>query len=213
MCGDKFWYHRSMIIDLSVSLNEKTPIYPGDPPFLANQAGSLDITGCVDHEFRMGNHLGTHIDAPAHVVTDGKAIDDFGIEQFVGQGRVIDVSDNNFSQEKFSDVLSDEIIVLHTGMSTKFDQEIYFHEYPVMPVDIAALLVGKKVKMVAVDACSVDPYGTFMIHETLLRGGVLVAENLSNSEKLLGKTFKIYALPLKLGLDGSPARIIADVSA
>ncbi|MBP6880835.1 cyclase family protein [Candidatus Saccharibacteria bacterium] len=201
-----------MIIDLSVSLNEKTPTYPGDPPFLANQTGNQDSTGCVDHEFRMGNHLGTHIDAPAHVITGGAGIDDFGIEKFAGRGRIIDVSDNNFSQENFAEVSAGEIIILHTGMSAKVDQELYFHEYPVMPSNITKLLVDKKIAMVAVDACSVDPYGTFINHETLLSGNVLIAENLCNTEKLLGKNFKVYALPLKLRLDGSPARIVAEIS-
>ena len=65
--------------------------------------------------------------------------------------------------------------------------------------------------MVAVDSCSVDPFGSFMNHETLLRGNILIAENLTKTEKLIGKSFKIYALPLRLELDGSPARIIAEL--
>jgi arylformamidase len=201
-----------MIIDLSVSLDEETPIYPGDPPFSASQKGSIESTDCVDHEFRMGNHVGTHIDAPAHVMAGGKAIDAFSIERYIGQGRIIDVSDNNFDREKFADVSTGEIVILHTGMSEKYHQESYFKEYPTMPADVARLLVDRKVKMVAVDSCSVDQFGSFINHELLLRGDVLIAENLANTEKLLGKDFKIYALPLKLKLDGSPARVIADIS-
>ena len=115
-----------MIIDLSVKINENTPVYPEDPSFSANQTGSLDTSGCVDHEFRMGNHLGTHIDAPAHVMDDGTVVDGFDIERFVGVGRIIDVSDNDFDEEKFIEVESGEIVVLHTNMYKKYATEEYF---------------------------------------------------------------------------------------
>lgn len=200
-----------MIIDLSVKINEKTPAYPGDPPFSANQTGSLESNNCVDHEFKMGNHLGTHIDAPSHVVDGGARVDGFEVEQFIGKGRIIDVSDNDFSQEKFAQIAADEIIVLHTGMSEKYNQDEYFKKYPVMPVEISDLLVDIGIKMVAVDSCSVDAFGSFINHETLLRGNVLIAENLTNTEKLLGKSFRIYAFPLRLDLDGSPARVVAEI--
>ncbi len=41
---------------------------------------------------------------------------------------------------------------------------------------------------------------------------MLIIENLTNLDKLAGKDFTVYALPIKLELDGAPARVIAQVA-
>jgi len=97
------------------------------------------------------------------------------------------------------------------GLSGNYHEAIYFEDYPAMPVEIANYLVGKKVKMVGVDACSVDNKDGFPIHKILLSGNVLIIENLTNLSKLAGKNFKAYALPINLQIDGAPARVIAEV--
>ena len=35
-------------------------------------------------------HNGTHIDAPAHFIKDGKTVDTIGLEAFVGKAYVVD---------------------------------------------------------------------------------------------------------------------------
>jgi kynurenine formamidase len=45
----------------------------------------------------------------------------------------------------------------------------------------------------------------------LLKNDVLIIENLTNLHELEGKDFTVYALPIKLQLDGAPARVIAAV--
>ncbi len=52
----------------------------------------------------------------------------------------------------------------------------------------------------------------FKTHKILLGGGVLIIENLTNVGLLAGKDFTVYALPIKLELDGAPARVIAQVA-
>jgi kynurenine formamidase len=39
----------------------------------------------------------------------------------------------------------------------------------------------------------------------------LIIENLTNLSQLQGKDFTVYALPLKLDVDGAPTRAIAEV--
>jgi hypothetical protein len=77
--------------------------------------------------------------------------------------------------------------------------------------EVAKYLVDAKVKMVGVDTCSVDNQDGFPIHKILLAGKVLIIENLTNLNQLTGKDFKVYALPLNLQIDGSPARVIAEI--
>ncbi len=56
------------LIDLSVLLNEKAPVYPGDPKTVIKQAGALDKDGANDNYVSVGTHVGTHIDAPFHML-------------------------------------------------------------------------------------------------------------------------------------------------
>ena len=64
--------------------------------------------------------------------------------------------------------------------------------------------------MVGMDSASPD-YPDFPIHKILLRNDILIIENLTNLHLLAGQQFKIYALPLNLEIDGSPARVIAEL--
>jgi arylformamidase len=200
-----------VIIDLSVPINEQTPVYPGDPATKIAQAGVLAKDGYTDHYLSIGTHVGTHIDAPMHMLEGGKSLDQMPIDQFVGKGRVIDVGDGDFDVIKSAGIQAGEIVLLRTGMSEKYHEPVYFENYPAMTDDIAKYLVERKVKMVGIDTCSVDNQDGFPIHKTLLAGNVLIIENLTNLDQLIGKDFTIYALPIKLQLDGAPTRVVAEI--
>lgn len=59
------------IIDLSVVVNEQTPVYPGDPAMSIKPAGQLAKDGFNDHLISIGTHVGTHIDgSPARVIAE-----------------------------------------------------------------------------------------------------------------------------------------------
>lgn len=200
-----------MIIDLSVPINEQTPIYPGDPATVIKPAGILAKDGFNDHYVSIGTHVGTHIDAPMHMVENGKGLDQVPIEQFVGKGKLVVVSGSNFDGAKEANIQEGDIVLFSTGISQKYHEDVYFEDYPVMSEEVAKYLVDKKVKMVGVDTCSVDSQKGFPIHKILLAGNVLIIENLTNLERLTGKGFDVYALPIKLQIDGAPARVIAKI--
>jgi|GEM_PF-3072132 len=46
----------------------------------------------------------------------------------------------------------------------------------------------------------------------LLSGDVLIIENMTNLAQLEGKRFTVYALPLKLDVDGAPTRAVAVIN-
>jgi arylformamidase len=199
-----------MLVDLSVPLNEKTPVYPGDPATKIEPAGVLAKDGYNDHFISIGTHVGTHIDAPLHMLEGGLSLDKLPIEQFVGNGRVVEVTGKTFDAVKQAGILAGDIVLFCTGMSDKYHDPAYFEDYPAMTEEVARYLVEAKVKMVGVDTCSVDNQDGFPIHKILLAGNVLIIENLTNLNQLTGKDFKVYALPLNLQIDGSPARVIAE---
>lgn len=200
-----------MYIDLSVTLNEQTPVYPGDPATKISPAGVLARDGWCDHYISVGTHVGTHIDAPMHMVKDGKSIDKFPPEKFIGQSRLVDLSRGGFEQVLDINMSKGEIILFYSGMSKKYHLPGYFEKYPVMSTEVAEYIAKNNVKMIGLDACSVDNAVDFPIHKILLSKEVLIIENLTNLDLLIGKKFKIYALPVNLQLDGSPARVIAEI--
>ncbi len=198
-------------VDLSVLINEDTPIYPGDPKTIIKPAGVLDKDGYCDHYLSIGTHVGTHVDAPMHMLAGGKALDQIPVDQFIGRGVYVDVIDGNFDTLKDADIQEGDIVLLYTGMGAKYHESAYFEDYPAMSEEVAQYLVAKKIKMIGIDACSPDNKDGFPVHKILLEGGVLIAENLTNLEQLVGKTFKVFALPINLQIDAAPARIIAEI--
>lgn len=200
-----------MFIDLSVILNEKTPVYPGDPIISAKPNGILEKDGYADSIVTFGNHNGTHVDAPSHMVSDGKTLDQFSVDKFSGKGILINVQ-RGFTLDlvKKAKIEQDYVVLFYTGMSEKYYSEEYFTKYPMIPEEVANYLVDKKIKMVGVDMCSVD-HEPFSIHRIFLKNEILIIENLTNLSSLENREFTVYAFPLKLQIDGSPARVVAQI--
>lgn len=199
-------------IDLSVPLTEKTPVYPGDPVTKIEQAGVLETSGYEDHYVSVGTHVGTHIDAPAHMIKGGKTLNQVELDRFIGRGVYIKVDKEiTLDKVKTVDIGDGDIVLFHTGMSDVYHQKEYYDNYPAISETVANYLVSKRVKMVGVDMCSVD-HEPFPVHKIFLGNGALIIENLTNLSQLDGKKFKVYALPISLQIDGAPARVIAELS-
>src|SRR3990167_984041 len=202
-----------MIIDLTHRLNEDTPVFPGDPKLTIQTADTIAEAGYLGHSLSMGTHAGTHIDAPAHMIEGGKTLDLFTPDTFVGRACYIRVEHGSFDLETVmeADIREGDIVVFNTDMSYRFYDEVYFTDYPVMSRQIAEYLVSKKVKMVGVDTCSIDKEEGFPIHKILLGANIPAIENLTNLEQLATVSARIFALPMRLNVDGAPARVIAEI--
>lgn len=199
-----------MFVDLTVLLNNNTPAYPGDAPFKSQQAGSYDTTGFLDHVISLNNHGGTHIDAPAHMIEGGKTLDKFAPEKFIGNGLLVDVRNGiELSIVQNANIKQDDIVIFWTGM--QFGSKEYYVKYPAIDEEIANYIVQLQPKMIGIDTCSFDNKEGFPIHKILLARDILLIENLTNLEKMENKKFKIYTFPLNLQLDGSPARVVAEI--
>jgi len=201
-----------MFIDLSVSLDEKTPVFPGDIKTQIKTGGILEKDGYQDHYVCVGTHVGTHIDAPSHMIKGSESIEKIPLDHFSGRGVYVKVDNNKFDIEAVKKIAIQEgdIILFHTGMSDRYYESKYFDNYPDIPESIVNYLVEKKIKAIGVDMCSPD-HSPWAMHKILLKNNILIIENLTNLASLFGKEFKIYAFPLKVALDGSPVRVVAEI--
>jgi kynurenine formamidase len=198
-------------VDLSVKLDEFTPVYPGDPETSIKPAGVLSRDGFCDHLISVGTHVGTHIDAPMHMLQNAKSIDSFSLDKLIGKGQVIDISSSDYSEVLASDLEQGGILLLHSGRIKDYHDATYFTDYPVMSEQVIEYIISKKPMMVGIDACSFDKDDNFPVHKKLLSSEILLIENLANLDKLFQKEFRVYAIPLKLTVDASPARVFAEV--
>ncbi|NJE62471.1 cyclase family protein [Thermococcus sp. 21S7] len=188
-----------MIIDLSLPISENTPVYPDDPPVSVKLWAVIDRDGYYMNVLKMGEHSGTHVDAPAHFVPGGKTIDEMPLEKFIGEGIVLDVRDGD------GPVRLDEIP--DGGYFGKM--VLFLTGGRELSPEVALFLVAEGARAVGTDAMSI---GDDAVHKILLSAEVPVFENLANLELLIGLEFTFAAFPLRIeGGSGSPVRAVAFV--
>ena len=107
----------SKYYDLTAEISEKSVVFPGDPEYKMQQVCSLNKGSTFNLcQMQLGNHTGTHIDYPAHVIKEGKTSSDFLIVHLIGSGIIIRVPDTeksitkNFITEQ--SIMSDDIVFL-----------------------------------------------------------------------------------------------------
>lgn len=205
-----------MIIDLTHRIESEMPVYPGDAETRLEQSKYFHIDGYNNHQLSVNMHAGTHIDGPMHLLDIQKYMSESSVEQFVGDGVLLDVQEAAAIdyKEKYEALIKEEqIVILHTGHGELYGQPAYFEDYPVLTTEFVDLLVRKKVKMIGLDTPSPDHY-PFEIHKSLFSNHIFIIENLTNVKRLLGITsFEIIALPLNIKADSSVARVIARIKA
>lgn len=202
-----------MLYDLTHQIDANLPVYPGDPRVKIEQVGVFERDGYRDCLVTMGNHNGTHIDAPQHMLKEGKALSDYPPERFVTKAICVDAG-NGFDAAKIAPQITEPNlgVLFYTGASQRFYEESYWHQYAVLDDATIQVLIDKKVSIIGIDTGSFDIADDFPVHKTLLGADILLIENLTNLEPLVGKAFELYALSLKLEADGAPARVIAKLS-
>ena len=105
-------------------------------------------------------------------------------------------------------------LILRTGWSAFVDETKWRDELPRVSLELANWCVEHHVKLLGVEPPSVADVNhlpeLIQIHQTLLRGGVLIVEGLINLDAIVQEKVFFAALPLKpLRGDGSPVRAFA----
>ncbi|MDO1560112.1 cyclase family protein [Brevundimonas sp. 2R-24] len=203
------------LIDLTHSFDHSMPVYPGDDCPEITQIARIAEDEYNEFCFRGGMHVGTHIDAPLHMVADGQPVSAIPVSRFFGRGRLIDArgsSEISVDLLKGARVERGDIIVVLTGWHERFRKADYFADHPLVTPAFAEELIRKEVSILALDTPTPDRH-PFPIHKMLLGNGVLIIENLANVSSLVDHpSFEIVALPAKYQWDGAPVRVVAKPS-
>ncbi|MBK1787482.1 cyclase family protein [Prauserella cavernicola] len=208
------------------------PIWPGMPKIPVLPDVELDAVSRISagapmniSALRLALHVGTHIDAPSHVVDGGASIDELPLDRFDRHAVVTSVRRGPGEEITVADILDGgpapqpgDFLLLHTGWGEKFGSAGY-DDFPSLSPDAADWAVREGVSLVGSDTLTPDlPVSrrdtgfTFPVHRTLLGNDVLIGENLRNLGAVAGRRVHVHALPLAVHRgDAGPSRIVADV--
>lgn len=198
-------------IDLTHIITNDMPVFPGDVSVELKSICNYKDNGVSNHLISSSLHAGTHIDAPGHLSSNDKKIIDFDISKFIGKSVFINAKNlKNINKEAvIGKIKKNDIVLFYTGFDKYFYDEVYFYKYPVIDIGCAQYLVANEIKMIGIDFPSVDYY-PHDVHKLLLSNDILIIENLTNLQELIGyDNIEVLAFPLKVDGHGAPARVIA----
>ena len=199
-------------IDLSYEIENNMAVYPGDEEVSIEFTKKYDNDGYTYSVLKSGMHVGTHLDCPMHLTDSSKYISEYPLENFIGEGVIIDVRGKELItlEKEYEDLLNEkEIVILFTGYEKYYGTNDYYENHPIISEELVDLFIEKKIRMVGFDMPSPDKY-PFNIHKKLLNNRIFILENLCNLERLAGEEdFKVIAFPLKIKGEGSMVRAVA----
>lgn len=202
-------------IDLSYEIEHQMAVYPGDDELKLYRHRFLNRDYYNDTKLETGMHVGTHIDAPSHLLNKDRFICDYPVEKFIGNGCLLDVRNEEIiklKDEYLDKVQEGDIILLYTGYDEFFGTDKYFENHPIVDEKLAQFFVDHGVKLIGIDMPSPDQY-PFKVHHKLLENDILIIENLRNLKKLEGvKRFEVMAFPLNIRAEASLTRVVARIN-
>ena len=203
-----------MIIDLTRKIHKEMPFIPFEEAINIEPSNFPGFPEIAISSFKAFSHIGTHIDAPYHFITNGKKMHEIDVNRFVGKGHLIDLSDKKRELIVLDDmpkttIEKGRIIIIYTGMEKYWSKPREQHTE--LSEEAAKHLLQYEPKMIGADSLALDfVKNNFKAHKAILGADVPIIEDLVNLDKLIGKTFDVMAFPLKIdGLEASPARVLA----
>lgn len=208
------------LYDLSHSLNNDIPVYPGTARPLFEPVAAIETEGYREIRLCFHSHLGTHIDAPAHMLENGITLDRLPLDTFAGKARIIPVPaemqliEKDFLQSCAGSLAATDFVLFKTGWGKLWGKPGYFKGFPVLAAGAVDWLLEFSLKGIGFDSISADPVESsdYPNHFRLLKKGLIIIENLVFPDELAEITgdFSCFPLPLQ-DADGSPVRAIMRV--
>jgi len=204
---------QSIIVDLTRSLDASfVPYADGgyvDPPLTFSEWSSLQKEGFRVTQMTLGTQSGTHIDAPAHFLTDGACLETLSPEHLVGSFFLIDLSGKMPLADpvrRLREYRGEKILFLRTAenqlarMTRDLLQKI---------LSLPPLLLVLSGRVVIEDAAP------FSFNRLVAGASKYLTEDLDEqaAHQIAGEG-EMFVLPLKLaGVSGSPCRVVVRMNA
>ncbi|MDR3643229.1 MAG: cyclase family protein [Candidatus Doudnabacteria bacterium] len=218
------------VIDLTHTLAANIPSWDGTGGF--GLEIDTDYKDCVaPNLFRTQKivsnaGMGTHMDAPAHVIPGGRTIDLLKSDELVVDCIVVDVISKSYDNylvmpevieefEKAHDQIpAGSFVIFYTGWSKFWETPKKYHndhKFPGVHSSTADILVTRNVAGVGIDTLSCDRGDAgFPVHHAILGANKYLVENIANANLLPPTGAKILVLPMNIkDATEAPIRLIA----
>jgi kynurenine formamidase len=211
------------------------PRWPGDPAVAFRPVADLGTDGYRLRELTIGEHSGTHVNAPSTLFADGVSVDAVDPDRLVAPLVVIDArarcevdADHALTgaevaawEAEHGRVPPRALVVMFTGWQDRWDDPAAYlgadaagvlHFPGIAPETARWLFDERAVGGFGIDTHGVDPGrdDSLATNRIALAAGCLVVENLAHLDEVppAGATAVIGVLALTGGT-GSPARVLA----
>ncbi len=217
-------------VDLSHTLEENIPAYPTHARFGRTLYESYEYGDpALQYGLTLGEHTGTHMDAPLHFIPEGPAhygTDEIPLDRLAGRAATIEATDLGAGdlldvdrieawEAEHGRIEAGDRVLIRYGWDRKWttgpEGRRFLEDWPGLSGGTAEYLVDKGVSLVGCDTLAVDAMVSTEnpAHYALLGNEVYIVENLKNLDRL--PPFCVFlVLPLKIkGGSGSPVRAVA----
>ena len=223
------------VVDLTYPLHADFPTFSGKAQFSMEARATHARDGYADFNLMMGEHTGTHIDAPLHFSADGLSVDALEPRHLIAPLVVIDIrakaehnpdaqltpDDIRAYTKRFGAIPLHASVVMRSGWQRFMGTGRYRgfdgarQHYPGFHVEAVEMLIEDgNAASIGVDTLSLD-YGAttdFATHRAWLPSGRFGIENLANLDAVPEHGAQIFiGAPKHQGGSGGPARILAVV--
>ncbi|HEY6970106.1 MAG TPA: cyclase family protein [Candidatus Angelobacter sp.] len=153
-----------MIYDVSVPILDTMPVWPSDPQVKLtpkphssrDKSHIVRVTG-----IEIGSHTGTHIDAPYHMIEDGRRLNQIPLQTLIGPVVVLEIpgvrSIKSSDLEKFN-LSGVQRILFKTDNSQHWNDSKFYEEFVYLEPEAAEFLVERDIKLVGIDYLSIDKF-------------------------------------------------------
>ena len=197
-----------MIYDISSPISEALAVWPGDMQPRREVARRGDVTSSSIHTTV---HVGTHADAPGHMIPGERGIDQQDLELYVGPCQVIRIEaarGSGITPDMLAMPIEAPRVLLATG--TYPDSTSFNEDFAAPTPELIDLLAAEGVRLLGVDTPSVDLFTAegVPVHLRVFKHDMALLEVL-RLEGVPAGLYELIALPLRLeGFDASPVRAI-----
>jgi kynurenine formamidase len=207
------------VLDLTHAFDNGMPVFPGLPDPSFEPIAKVEEDGYAMTRYAMLNHIGTHIDAPAHQIAGGDTLDEIGLERLVTDALRIDVSHRDPHgaipleeiRPHLDDVRAGDIVLFYSNNARNYGTESYWTGWSYPDADASRALIERGISAVGFDGPSADPVDstTMDLHRIWLSAGRMILENVNNLDQLPSRA-QIVVAPMKVArANGAPTRIFA----
>ena len=221
--------------DLTYPLTTTFPAFTPGEEAMRRTVATIGNDGYYMQEWRIIEHIGTHVDAPGHFTPGGRSAPELQPSELVVPAVVIDIAaraarnpdtvvtvgDIQAFEQRYGRIPDDAAVLMYSGWGAKVgDPDAYrgtdaagMLHFPGFGQDACEwLLRHRRIRSLGVDTLSIDPgnSATFDTHLTLTGADRYGLENLANLDRIprQGATIFVGLIPYEGG-SGGQARVLA----